>query len=519
VKVKKLSEVLGSIEKWELHVQRLKTDFKEELSDGLKVGILLEMLPPEVSDHLAQKIDDNDNYVDVKEMILRYVENKLDADGTPMDLSTVEEKGDKEEMNELYYMKGKGKGKTGPCFTCGEHGHVARECPSKGKGKGKDGKGVSKGFAGDCWQCGEHGHSARFCPKGSGKNGGKDKGYSKGYGKNKGGDYGYNSKGGKGKGWGAYAVYDEWSGYNGGGYESLPICGVEEVTEFVKVPGEFRSKQTVPNPPGLVQQNRFAALNDENDEDDDVNIMDDFCPGFCAGEGVRERCISGNLRGMSYGARTSVPRRQYPCEGVPSPSNNPHRKKREQANEIDQVNAGHQVNFKDEVKNKYKQVEFADCLDLQVDALFCPDVEVNHLRTEPKWEKIEAVIDSGAAESVAPSSMAPWVPVQPSEGSKRGLVYMSASGAKLPNQGEKQFSMMTSEGNWAEATFQVADVTRPLCSVTKVCDKGNRVVFEANGGYIENLATGVCTSFARQNNVYVMDMFVEEPSGFAGQRA
>ena len=70
-------------------------------------------------------------------------------------------------------------------------------------------------------------------------------------------------------------------------------------------------------------------------------------------------------------------------------------------------------------------------------ALFSPDSEVNHLKGEPKWEKLEAVVDSGAAESVAPESMAPWVPMKASEGSKRGQTYMSASGAKLPNLGEE----------------------------------------------------------------------------------
>ena len=99
---------------------------------------------------------------------------------------------------------------------------------------------------------------------------------------------------------------------------------------------------------------------------------------------------------------------------------------------------------------------------------------------------------------------------------------MSANGAKLPNLGEKHFSMVTTEGNLAEATFQVADVTRPLCSVTKICDKGNRVIFEADGGYVENYATGVRTKFQRQNNVYVMEMYVEEVAaapGFARPRA
>jgi hypothetical protein len=167
-----------------------------------------------------------------------------------------------------------------------------------------------------------------------------------------------------------------------------------------------------------------------------------------------------------------------------------------------------------QVKEHFKGVQFAE-----VGALFCPEVEVNHVKQEVKWAKLEAVVDSGAAESVAPSSMAPWLPTVPSEGSRRGQCYLSASGAKLENKGEKKFNMITAEGHWGEATFQVAEVTRPLCSVTKICDRGNKVVFEADGGYIYNYDTGVKTAFSRQNNVYVMEMYVEEPADFAGQRA
>ena len=101
-------------------------------------------------------------------------------------------------------------------------------------------------------------------------------------------------------------------------------------------------------------------------------------------------------------------------------------------------------------------------------ALFSPDLEVNHIKGEPRWEKLEAVVDSGAAESVAPESMAPWVPMKASEGSKRGQTYMSASGAKLPNLGEKQFDMVTGEGIWVQATFQVAEVTLAAIGVAKV---------------------------------------------------
>ena len=75
-KIKKLSEVMGMIEKWEACVRRLKTDFNEDLSNSLKTGILMEMMPSDVAEHMTQKVEDDDKYEDVKEMVLRYVETK-----------------------------------------------------------------------------------------------------------------------------------------------------------------------------------------------------------------------------------------------------------------------------------------------------------------------------------------------------------------------------------------------------------------------------------------------------------
>ena len=130
---------------------------------------------------------------------------------------------------------------------------------------------------------------------------------------------------------------------------------------------------------------------------------------------------------------------------------------------------------------------------------------------EVAYTVIDYRVFSEAAESVAPVEMAPWVPIQESAGSKRGQTYMSASGDKLPNLGEKKLEIMTTEGQAATATFQCADVTRALCSVSKVCDKGNKVIFEASGGFIES-PEGVRTHFRRENNVYILDMFALEPA-------
>ena len=132
------------------------------------------------------------------------------------------------------------------------------------------------------------------------------------------------------------------------------------------------------------------------------------------------------------------------------------------------------------------------------------------------WVKVETVLDSGAAESVAPSSVAPWVKVCESIGSRNGQTYQSASGAKISNEGEKKLHVVTEDGIDAEATFQIADVTRPLSAVSKICDKGNVVVFTQEGGYIQN-GMGHRTFFRRENNVYMMDLYMRAPKDFHRQ--
>ena len=80
----------------------------------------------------------------------------------------------------------------------------------------------------------------------------------------------------------------------------------------------------------------------------------------------------------------------------------------------------------------------------------------------------------------------------------------------LKNLGEKKVEVYTKEGMPAHATFQVADVTRSLCSIARVCDQGNVVVFTSDGGYIEN-AYGKRTQFERKNNVYTLQFHAYDP--------
>ena len=133
-------------------------------------------------------------------------------------------------------------------------------------------------------------------------------------------------------------------------------------------------------------------------------------------------------------------------------------------------------------------------------------------------ERIEVVVDSGAAESVAPPTVGQAFAAMESEGSKRGQLYITADGTRLPNLGQKSIVAETSEGNVVSFGFQLADVTKPLASVGKMCDAGNQVTFGPHGGQILNLMTGRVTEFKRANGVYVLDAWASaKGQGFARQ--
>ena len=59
----------------------------------------------------------------------------------------------------------------------------------------------------------------------------------------------------------------------------------------------------------------------------------------------------------------------------------------------------------------------------------------------------ETIVDSGATSSVInPQELAAHT-VVPSDGSRSGQVFASASGGKMPNLGKKQFEVLTDEGS------------------------------------------------------------------------
>ena len=135
-------------------------------------------------------------------------------------------------------------------------------------------------------------------------------------------------------------------------------------------------------------------------------------------------------------------------------------------------------------------------------------------------------VDSGAAETICPSTYAPNVQVVPGAKMKQGVTYTCAGGKVLPNLGEKRCLLATEESHTEHVmNMQVAGVNRALLSVSRAVDSGNRVIFDRDWSYIENKTTGEKTTITRKGGLYVLDAWIKQrpeddngkPAPFQGQ--
>jgi hypothetical protein len=130
---------------------------------------------------------------------------------------------------------------------------------------------------------------------------------------------------------------------------------------------------------------------------------------------------------------------------------------------------------------------------------------------------IEAVVDSGAEESVAPPGCFPGT-VGPSRMSRAGGKYRAANGARIPNLGQVRVPFVNEEGSKCGIMFQVAEVERPLISATQLAASGNAVIIDNKGARIMNLKTKKVMNLVKRGGVYVLRMRVKAAPapGFPG---
>ena len=140
-----------------------------------------------------------------------------------------------------------------------------------------------------------------------------------------------------------------------------------------------------------------------------------------------------------------------------------------------------------------------------------------------EWEKLTAILDSGASVTVVPPQVGRDYEVTRGDAAAAGVRYEIADGNEIPNLGEKLLPIMTREGTWRSLKVEVADISRPLQSVRSLIKTGHRVVF--GGGddgcfhYIENIITGEINAVEDDGSNYFMTYSIapKAQASFAGQ--
>ena len=129
---------------------------------------------------------------------------------------------------------------------------------------------------------------------------------------------------------------------------------------------------------------------------------------------------------------------------------------------------------------------------------------------------IEVTLDSGACDHILDLTDAPGYAqfLAESPGSRRDQMYVVGNGAEVPNEGQVTLNLAADGGSLIKSVFQVAEITRPLMSVSKICALGHRCVFdEDKAEVICKNGTILCT-FKRKGGLYVATMTLKSPEGF-----
>ena len=137
---------------------------------------------------------------------------------------------------------------------------------------------------------------------------------------------------------------------------------------------------------------------------------------------------------------------------------------------------------------------------------------------------MKIVLDSGAGDHVAGPDQVGHHSIRASRGSRRDAHFIAANGETIRNHGGSQLHMLEPGGKTIKSAFQVADVTRALYSVSKVCDDGCVVHFTATEAIVTKDGK-VVTKFGREGGLYCVKVQVRDEPGngdaspFAGQGA
>ena len=127
------------------------------------------------------------------------------------------------------------------------------------------------------------------------------------------------------------------------------------------------------------------------------------------------------------------------------------------------------------------------------------------------WRRVSIAVDSGACDNVISPEDVPDQKVVETMESKKGDNFYSATGEPIPNLGDISLPMLTRDGTARGMMMRAAPVSKPLASVRKICKAGHTVVFDDEGSYIYNKATGETNWLREDDGNYMLDAWVPPP--------
>ena len=395
--------------------------------------------------------------------------------------------------------KGKGKGKADrECFLCGQKGHFKAHCPNRWY--------VPKTQWSSWW------NTLPF-HKGKAKGKGKDQGEG-GKSKGKGKDQFFYK--GQGKGVGALEYPDQepyWSEESWSAEDVAwnPIgavsnvktrCNVSGVLPVEKVPIRIMHKKNtaVKRQPTMkdVSKMHTTAEDTHEVEKDETNMDKEKkeVENLFAEKGWTVKVSRNRMRSRKV---AKVPRSGR-CDCCTSQSSRI-------ISELSQKKVERSEKLANMVRRNSETVKLIAGLTVKQDAL-APCAE-----KMSEWTKLSLAVDSGACESVIDAAeQVPGYEVQETRASKSGLVYASATGEEIANLGEVFLPMMTKENTKRSMKMQVAEVSRPLASVKRICEAGHVVVFDEDGSFIFNKMTGEINQLREESGNYMFDVWIPPKS-------
>ena len=376
----------------------------------------------------------------------------------------------------------------GPCRTCGEMGHIGRDC-NKGTGKGN-----SKGF--DSWG------GKGFDMKGSGK--GKGKATGKGQGK-----YGNNM---------SNNMWD-WNGYGGGWWNNWQNRGKvihslegehdenineqhdEEEADFCLLESNDARPETV------ACSNRYEALRCDNDDYDcnGLNMIDNNHYNTNNDAKIQSNTSNKN-NDVKIQSNTSNKNNDVNIQSNTSNKNND---AKIQSNTSNQNNdANHDRRLAKETFNNHVDINL-----LEVPNHGGDNGKIFSMSdgADGKWVKEEAVVDSGATDCVTSRKRFPHVSVMSTEESRRGETWSCAGGKTIKKEGQMHLAWRTSEGSRKTSVFKVGAVSKTLISVSRLHETGHDVHLTMKDPNIINRKSGEVIKLKRVRGMFILDMWFWVP--------